>query len=294
MHDYKLIDNDKDLINLINYFKKNDLKTIAMDFEGEFNLHIYGEHLCLIQLFDTKNYYIIDPFKVSSETIKIFLEDKDIEKIMFSCESDSSLVKKQFDIQIQNIFDVRILALEIEFEKGYSACVEKFLNINIGSKSSKKKNQMTNWLKRPLSDTQIQYALEDVAYLHKLKNVLIEKTKNEDKYLSAMRKMKVAGKITKKPKPGWMKIANWKKLNKEEKIYLKHFFIARDIVAKKMNVPAVRILEKKKLITLLSNHDDENKIKSIIKNKNYKIERMLFPLMIKAIEDAKKEIRAKS
>ncbi|MGD1823225.1 MAG: 3'-5' exonuclease [Pleomorphochaeta sp.] len=293
MHEYILIDSDTKLEELINYFINNKLTTIAMDFEGEFNLHIYGEHLCLIQLFDTKDYYIIDPFEVSQEKLKLFLENKKIEKIMFSCDSDSSLVKKQFNIQIKNIFDVRILALDLDFDKGYSACVDKYLNINIGNKSSKKKNQMTNWLKRPLRDTQIQYALEDVAYLHQLKKVLIELSKKEDTYNQSMRKMKRAGIITKEPKPGWIKITNWKRLSKENKIYLKHFFIARDIVAKKMNVPAVRILEKKKLVTLLSVYQDEAKLKETIKNKNYKIERMLYPLMKKAIEDAKKEIRAK-
>ncbi len=294
MYKYKLIETEQELINLLSYFKENNLKSIAMDFEGEFNLHIYGEHLCLIQIFDSKDFYLIDPFKIEKEGLKTFLEDKEIEKIMFSCDSDASLVKKQYDIQIQNIFDVRILALELEFVKGYAACVDYFLNKNIGSKSSKKKNQMTNWLKRPLSETQIQYALEDVAHLHKLKEVLIEETKKENKYEAAMRKMKTAGKITKPFKPGWTKLSNWKKLNKKDKIFIKHFFIARDIVAKKLNVPAVRILEKKKLTDLLKSYEDKAKFKQIIKNKDYKIERLLSPLMEKAILDAKQEIKEKN
>ncbi len=294
MHEYTLIDSDEKIEKLISYLIDNNLKTIAMDFEGEFNLHIYGEHLCLIQLFDTKNFYIIDPFEISDDKLKLFLENKEIEKIMFSCDSDSSLVHKKYNIQIRNIFDVRILALGLDFNKGYSACVENYLNINIGNKSSKKKNQMTNWMKRPLKETQIQYALEDVAYLHALKQKLIELSQKEGTYKASMRKMKVAGVITKKPTPGWMKVTNWKKLNKKEKIYIKHFFIARDIVAKKLNVPAVRILEKKKLITLMKIHNDDKKIKETIKNKNYKIERMLYPLIIKAIEDAKNEIKEKN
>jgi len=294
MHEYILIDSDEKIENLISYLIKNDLKTIAMDFEGEFNLHIYGEHLCLIQLFDTKNFYIIDPFEISDDKLKLFLENKEIEKIMFSCDSDSSLVYKKYNIQIRNIFDVRILALSLEFDKGYSACVENYLNINIGNKNSKKKNQMTNWMKRPLKESQIQYALEDVAYLHALKKKLTEITQKEGTYKSCMRKMKVAGLITKKPTPGWTKVTNWKKLNKKEKIYIKHFFIARDIVAKKLNVPAVRILEKKKLVTLMKVYNDEKKIKEIIKHKNYKIERMLYPLIIKALDDAKKEIKEKN
>ncbi len=292
MYIYKLIKNDNELLSLINYFKDNNLLSIAMDFEGEFNLHIYGEHLCLIQLFDTKDFYIIDPFSISKEALKLFLEDKDIEKIMFSCDSDASLVRKQFDIQINNIFDVRIIALELEFEKGYAATVNNFLNIDIGDKNSKKKNQMTNWLKRPLNDNQIQYALEDVAYLHQLKEVLLEKAEEKQKLKVVMKKMKIAGKEINPPKPGWVKITNWKKLSKKEKILLKHFFIARDIVAKKMNVPAVRILEKRKLVDLLYCYENDNQVKTTIKNKNFKYERMLYPLMKKAIEDAQKEINA--
>jgi ribonuclease D len=33
--------------------EQQGINTIAMDFEGEINLHIYGEHLCLIQVFDS-------------------------------------------------------------------------------------------------------------------------------------------------------------------------------------------------------------------------------------------------
>jgi ribonuclease D len=294
MYDFKIIESDESLKQFITYLKDNNLLNIAMDFEGEFNLHIYGEHLCLIQIFDSKNFYIIDPFKISDNVLKEFLEDKEIEKIMFSCDSDASLVKKQYNIEIKNVFDVRIIALELGFEKGYSALVENYLDINIGSKASKKKNQMTNWLKRPLTDNQIQYALEDVAYLHQLKTVLIDIATKEKKINIAMKKMKTAGKITKPPKPGWTKITNWKRLSREDKILLKHFFIARDIVAKKLNVPAVRILEKRKLVDLLKCYNDDTKLKYTIRNRDYRIERVLYPLMKKAIEDAKNEIHTSS
>lgn len=294
MYKYNTIDSDEKLKQYIEYLKKNNLLSIGMDFEGEFNLHIYGEHLCLIQIFDTEEFHIIDPFKVSAQSIKEFLEDKKIEKIMFSCDSDAALIKKQFEINLKNIFDVRIIALELGFEKGYSATVEKYLDIDIGSKASKKKNQMTNWLKRPLTDKQIQYALEDVAYLHDLKRVLVNIAEEEKVLDSAMKKMKTAGKITKLPKPGWTKVTNWKRLNKKDKIFLKHFFIARDIVAKKFNVPAVRILEKRKLVDLLKCYEDDVKLKKTIKNRNYKFERVLYPLIKKAIEDANKELKASS
>ena len=93
MHEYTVIDSDEALAKLKNTWKENNVTTIAMDFEGEYNLHIYGEHLCLIQLNDGERFYLVDPFAVSMQAIGRFLEDEGIQKIMFDCASDSALMR---------------------------------------------------------------------------------------------------------------------------------------------------------------------------------------------------------
>ena len=62
--------------------------------------------------------------------------------------------------------------------------------------------------------------------------------------------MQDVGKSKGPDKPGWTKFSSWKYLSKEEKVFLKHFFIARDALARKYNVPAVRILEKHLLLQM--------------------------------------------
>lgn len=292
MFDYTLIDNDDKFREIIKYWKENNLLSIAMDFEGEFNLHIYGEHLCLIQLFDTNEYYLADPFQLTPIVLKEFFEDTDIEKIMFSCDSDSALVKKQFNIQLKNIYDVRIPAMELGFMGNYTALVKRNLKVVIETTGSKKKNQMTNWLKRPLKEEQIQYALLDVAYLHALKASLIKECAEDDLTKKVNSKMKRAG-IRKGPeKPGWCKLGNYKRMTREEKVYLKNFFIARDIVARKQNLPAHRILDKHKLVSMAKDIPEPNQeLKYLIHNQNYRIERQLYPLMVKAMEDSKIELQ---
>lgn len=84
MNEYKLIEKDEQLKALVEHWHEEGILTVAMDFEGEFNLHIYGEHLCLVQLFDRKDFYIVDAMKVSGAALKVLLES-DIEKIMFDC-----------------------------------------------------------------------------------------------------------------------------------------------------------------------------------------------------------------
>lgn len=291
MFEYTLIDNDEKFREIIKYWKDNNLLSIAMDFEGEFNLHIYGEHLCLIQLFDTQQYYLADPFLLSTPMLKEFFEDLEIEKIMFSCDSDSALVKKQYNIQLKNIYDVRIPAMELGFMGNYTALVKRNLKIVIETTGSKKKNQMTNWLKRPLKEEQIQYALLDVAYLHELKTSLIKECETEDLTKVVNSKMKRAGIRKGQEKPGWCKLGNYKRMSRQEKVYLKNFFIARDIVARKQNLPAHRILEKHKLVSMAKDvPQSDQELKYLIHNHNYRIERQLYPLMVKALKDSKREL----
>ncbi|MBO7348412.1 MAG: hypothetical protein J6U27_00470, partial [Spirochaetales bacterium] len=45
-------------------------------------------------------------------------------------------------------------------------------------------------------------------------------------------------------------ICNFKLLSEREKIYIKHFFLARDGLARKANVPASRILDKHLVVAM--------------------------------------------
>ncbi len=254
MLNYKLIDSDSVFTELLVSWKKQNIASVAMDFEGEFNLHIYGEHLCLIQVFDGKEYYLIDPFKVSAEVLKTFMEDASLEKIMFDCASDSSLVRKQYGIIMEGVYDIRVLALALGYNGNLSGLVESYLpETSKQPMSNKKKNQMTNWLKRPLREEQVQYALSDVEHLFALRTLLDQEIAEKGLTQQVEQQMLTVGKSKGPDRPGWEKFSSWKYLSKEEKVYLKHFFLARDTLAQKYNVPAVRVLEKHLLLQMAKN-----------------------------------------
>ena len=106
---YEYIDSDEKIEKAVKRFEK--LERIAVDFECEFNLHIYGEHLCLIQIFDGLSYYLIDPRAegVTKKGLSFFFSSS-VKKLWFDCQSDASLVFKVYGLTITNIFDVRVLA----------------------------------------------------------------------------------------------------------------------------------------------------------------------------------------
>ena len=251
MYTYSTIDSDKKLSTVVQSWKQREILSIAMDFEGEFNLHIYGEHLCLIQIFDGEEYFLIDPFKISDEGLKTFLEDPELEKVMFDCASDAALVRKAYGIALAHVFDIRVQALALGYTGNLTGLVELHLGLQQEkSNKSKKKNQMTNWLRRPLKEDQIQYALSDVAHLFSLKIILTTLIEERGLTEQVEKTMLTVAKPKGPDKPGWTKFSSWKYMNKTEKTYLKHFFLARDAMARKYNVPAVRILEKHRLLEM--------------------------------------------
>ena len=56
---YTLVESPEDFLNVISHLQKFNL--LAVDFEGEWNLHRYGLHLCLIQISDGEKTFIVDP-----------------------------------------------------------------------------------------------------------------------------------------------------------------------------------------------------------------------------------------
>ena len=125
---YTLLDSDEKIFKFLDSI--SSLDEIAVDFEGEFNLHIYGEHLCLIQIFDKSNYYIIDPRSkcVSEKGIIAFLTSP-IRKIWFDAQSDNALVYKAYKTTIENVYDVRALAKALGFMGNLVSLEETYLKV---------------------------------------------------------------------------------------------------------------------------------------------------------------------
>ena len=70
----------------------------------------------------------------------------------------------------RKLFDVQLAAgfCSNEYPSAYGSVVNKFLGLKVA-----KGEQRTDWRKRPLTDAQINYALEDVRHLRPLYNKLV-------------------------------------------------------------------------------------------------------------------------
>lgn len=255
--DYTFISKAADLCSLLERWNAEGISCVAMDFEEESNLHCYGEHVCIIQLYDKKDYYILDALALAKDSsgldaMKSFLEGP-VEKIMFACQSDAALARKALGIQMRTVYDVRVIAMALGFNGNLTGLIERNLGFCPESTSQKKKYQTANWMRRPIPKEQIEYALSDVRYLFELRDSLVSEMEQK---LKPSEKKRVLHEIficaeQKNPeRPGWEKICNFKMLNKAEKVYIKYFFLARDGLARKADVPATRILPKQLIVQM--------------------------------------------
>ncbi len=142
--------------------KLQNQKIIGIDTEFDWR-NTYFPILSLIQISTASDIFLVDSMDFENEKfLKQIFEDKSILKIFHSVRSDSTVLSNCKNIHITNIYDIQ--QAEKFITKGeissYAKLVEKYFGIKID-----KSETNSNWLKRPLSEKQLNYAAEDVDYL---------------------------------------------------------------------------------------------------------------------------------
>ena len=166
----ELIESSAQMDELIT--RLNDEKLIAVDTEF-FRETTYYPQLALVQIATGSVVACIDPlaFDAKPALQKILLDDR-ITKIFHSCSQDLEVLFYYLGETPAKIYDTQIAnaLLSEHHQIGYAKLVENELAVQLDKSQTR-----TNWLQRPLTKKQIQYAGDDVFYLYKLQHKLDEK-----------------------------------------------------------------------------------------------------------------------
>ena len=169
------IDNQVELDKLTNELE--GVSKIAIDLEFDKNHYTYGFNICLIQLFDGKKCYLIDPLttKNLSKLFQIF-EDPSVELITFAFGEDFRLLH-HLGCSPTNITDLStVRSLLNRGQSSLTNVLIEELEIH-----SAKDFQRSNWCLRPLSEEQKLYAAEDVTFLFQLRDKLMNELTELDR-----------------------------------------------------------------------------------------------------------------
>ena len=163
----------------------NSLKeSIAIDTEATGLQIPERDKLSLIQICDQNgNVYIIQPDRKSYKAPNIvsILENNKILKIFHFARFDKSALEFFLKCKIKNIFDTKIASKVVRTytdQHGLKNLVYEFCN-----KTLDKRSGSSDWNKdiNELSDRQLEYAANDVIFLHKIKSELEKMLKRENR-----------------------------------------------------------------------------------------------------------------
>ncbi len=154
---------------------KSFTNSIAIDTEATGLQIPERDKLSLIQICDEKgNVYIIQPNKENYKAPNLvsILENEKILKIGHFLRFDKSALEFFLKCKVKNIFDTKIASKIVRTytdAHGLKNLVQEFCN-----KSLDKRQGSSDWNKdlKDLSEKQLEYAANDVIYLHKIKSEL--------------------------------------------------------------------------------------------------------------------------
>lgn len=223
---------------------------LAIDLEAN-SMYAYREQVCLIQISDSRQDYIIDPVAdIDLSGLGELIANPAVEKVFHAAEYDLLLVKREYGWELNNLFDTMWAARILGYERyGLASLLEEMYQIKLN-----KRHQKSNWCKRPLSPDQLIYAQHDTHFLLRLRDQLEQELEQAGCLEEAREIFEEQTHVTPHnnhfdPDSFWA-INGAYDLEPQQQAILKALHIYRDQEAQARNQPLFKILHDKTLLQL--------------------------------------------
>ena len=237
--------------NTLKKFCNKCIKEKVLAIDTEFiRENTYYPVLCLVQIASDSFSAVIDPLsEIEMEPVWEILSNERILKVFHAGRQDLEIFFNITGKIPTPIYDTQIAAMfcGLGDQVSYDGLVNKFLGLTIS-----KESQFSNWLQRPLTNKQLQYALSDVNYLIKifpLIKKIIKETNREEWVEKEFQYIKNEKIYNINPKEVWQKI-KIKNAKREVLNILKYLAEWREIECKKRNLPRNRLIRDEILVNI--------------------------------------------
>ena len=223
---------------------------VALDTEAD-SLHNYFEKVCLIQLSFGGEHYLVDTLcNLDLTGFSEALAEKPL--ILHGGDYDLRMMRAAMGFRPRrDVFDTMIAAQLLGIEQiGLAALIERYFNVTIG-----KEGQKSDWSRRPLSDKQRRYAVNDTRFLARLADRMrgeLDERKRVDWHRESCRAMveSTGRDDARDPANAW-RIKGAGRLTRRQLAYLREIWRWRDQYARSVDLPAFRILGNQEILGLV-------------------------------------------
>lgn len=248
----------------------------------------YYARLCLLQISNDEQVFIIDPLKLENlQPLMDLLFNPEILKLVHAGRQDLELFYDLTGKVPTPIFDTQIAATLLGFadQIGYASLVEKILGVQLD-----KSHARTDWAQRPLSQNQLAYAADDVVYLIQLYPEIIDrlhKLGREDWLQDDFAALGDPAIYENDPDQSWQRVSGNGKLKPRQLAALQRLAVWREKRAQTLNKPRKWIMSDDVLISLSQRLPDSQKKLSSIRGLPESLIREHADELIHAIQQAR-------
>ncbi|WP_264337149.1 MULTISPECIES: ribonuclease D [unclassified Wolbachia] len=250
-----LISTTSELENACKELMEKDPKFIAIDTEFIRNNLTYYPKLSLIQISYGEKSFIVDSLvpEIDLSFIKKMMLNQGIIKVFHSCRQDIESLLTVFKCVPTPIFDTQVAAMFCHYYHdfiGYSKVVEQYQGIAL----DKIKAKNSDWLRRPLSEDQLDYAINDVVYLYDLYQILCNKLEESNRMSWFQEEMELLVDINKylhSPKDAWRRIKFNYEANPRLMLVVKAVSEWQETLAQRYNINRNKVINNAVIIGLI-------------------------------------------
>lgn len=236
-----------------------------LGFDTEFvSEHTFEPELCLLQIAADGELAIIDPQPIEDLTPfwellaspgHVTVVHAGREELLFSTRATGQVPFQLFDLQLAAGF------IGLEYPASYGTLIQRLLGQRLAKGETR-----TDWRKRPLTDSQLEYAIQDVLFLQAMYDTLLSQLDSlgRSEWLRDEMILWQDRVVERSQHENWRRVSGSNGLSQRCLAIVRELWRWRKQEAQRRNKPVKRVLRDDLIVELARRQtDDTNRIKAI-------------------------------
>ncbi len=258
---YRHVTTDRDLDTLVDELAAHPFLAFDTEFVSE---NTYRSDLCLVQIAAPGILAVIDTLEVPNLVpFWQLLAEEGRTTVVHAGREEFGFILHAIGTRPSSLFDIQVASglVDHDFPAGYAAICRRMLGVNTAKGETR-----TDWRQRPLSDAQLEYALDDVRHLERLWKLLESKLAKLGRSEWMVEEMASwQDDVTESfERKRWRRVSGLNGLSRRELAVARELWHWRDQLAEQRNMPPKRVLRDDLLVELAKRKSpEERQIKAI-------------------------------
>jgi len=260
---------------------------IGVDLEADSMFH-YPEKVCLIQISTPSQHILVDPLSLDDlSPLSPVFGDPTIRKVFHGADYDIRSLYRDFNIEVNSLFDTQIAARFLGIrETGLASLLKERLGVLV-----EKKYQKKDWSERPLPAAMRAYAVQDTCHLLSLNRILEKELRVKGRLFCVEEECELLSKVRFAPPNGNQLFLRFKgagRLDPRGLAVLESILQLRDTMARHRDRPPFKILGNEPIMEIAKRRPVTERDLGRIKGLSARQVRVLGRSILKKIDESTK------